>query len=148
MTKEKFIPYNNQKHSAHITELKHGFSVFDQVKAPQLAILGAKDMDNANFSMGISYIERPFYMIDHEQKHEYEQYLFLLGGDFSRLNEFDAEIEVGLEDKMNVISYPACIRVTPGLVYGPVNFTRVTKPIVWIHIVINPTTPVPPEHHH
>jgi hypothetical protein len=148
MTNKNFIPYNNQKRSEHITELKHGFSVFDQVKAPQLAILGAKDMDNARFSMGISYIDRPFNMIDHEQNHEYEQYLFLVGGDFSKLNEFDAEIEFGLEGRINTINYPACIRVTPGLVYGPVNFTRVTKPIVWIHIVINATTPVPPKKTH
>jgi hypothetical protein len=146
VTIEKFIPYNNQKHGKYIVELRHGFSIFDQVKAPQLATLGGKDMDNARFSIGFSYIVQPFMMVDQAQKYDYEQYLLFIGGDSSKLDEFDAEIEIGLEGKTNIINYPACIRVTPGLMYGPINITRVTRPVLWIHILINPTAPVPPVH--
>ncbi len=146
MTIKEFIPYNNQKHGKYIVELRHGFSIFEQVKAPQIATLGGKDMDNAKFSIGFSYIEQPFKMVDEAHKFDFEEYLFFIGGDSSKLNEFDAEIEIGLEGKTNIINYPACIHVIPGLMYGPINITRVTKPVVWIHIVINPTVPVPPGH--
>lgn len=142
---EKFIPYNNRKHGPYITELKHGFSIFEEVKAPQLAVLGSKDLDSADFTMGISYIDRPFDMVDEGQKHDFPQYYFILGGDFSRLDEFDAEIVFGLEGHLQTITYPSCIRVTPGLFYGPIRFTKIVKPVTLIHILISPTAPPPPK---
>jgi hypothetical protein len=142
MTEHKFIPYNNQKHGKYIVELRHGYSAFEFLKAPQLATLGGKDMDNAKFSIGFSYIDKPFKMINEGEKQDFEQYFFLVGGDSSKLNEFDAEIEFGLEGKTNKISYPACIRTIPGMKYGPVDIKKVTKPFLWIHIVISPTPAV------
>jgi hypothetical protein len=139
VAKEIFIPYNNQKHGKYIIELRHGFSVFEQIKAPQIACMGGKHMDGAKFCIGCSYIDKPFKMVDVAHKHTFEQYIFLLGGDSSNMGEFDAEIELGLENKINKINYPACIHVIPGTMHGPLIITKVNKPFVFIDIVINET---------
>jgi hypothetical protein len=144
VAKEKFIPYDNQKHGKYIVELRHGFSIFEEIKKPQIACMGERHMDGANFCIGISHIDKPFQMVDEAHKHDFDQYIFLLGADTTKLQDFDAEIEFGLAGKINKINYPACIHVIPGTMHGPLTITRVTKPFVFIDIVINPTPSVRP----
>lgn len=139
MADNKFIPFNNQRHGKYIVELKHGYSAFALLEAPQMVIMGAKDIDNANFGIGITYIDKPFKMINEGEKQDFEQYYLFIGGDSSKFGEFDADIEFGLEGKINKISYPACVRTIPGLVYGPLDIKKVNKPFVFMHIVISPT---------
>ena len=142
--KKEFIPYNNKKHGKYIVELGHGFSIFDEIKKPQMACMGGKDMDNANFCIGISHIDKPMLMVDESHKHDFEQFIIFLGGDTTKFQDFDAEIEFGLDNKINKITYPACIHVAPGLMHGPLNIKKVNKPFVFIDIVINSTPSVRP----
>ncbi len=145
MAKEAFVPYDNQKHGKYIVELRHGFSIFKEIKAPQVACLGEKNLDGANFCIGISYIDKPFKMVDEAHKHEFDQYIFLLGGDAANITDsFDAEIVFGLENKLNKINYPACIHVIPGTMHGPLEITKVNKPFIFMDIVLNPTPSVRP----
>ncbi len=142
--KEQFIPYNNQRHGKYIVELRHGFSIFEEIKKPQMACMGGKDMDNAKFCIGVSHIDKPMLMVDEAHKHDFEQFIIFLGGDTTKFQDFDAEIEFGLENKINKITYPACIHVAPGVMHGPLNIKKVNKPFVFIDIVINNTPSVRP----
>jgi hypothetical protein len=144
MPAKKFVPYDNQKHGKYIVELKHGFSVFEQIKAPQIAALGEKDLGGAKFCIGYSFIEAPFTMVDEAHKHDFDQYLFLLGGNSANIDDFDAEIEIGLENKINLINYAACIHIIPGTMHGPVIIKKVNKPFVFMDIVLNTVPSVRP----
>jgi len=139
MKDSKFVPFNNQKHGKYIVELRHGYSAFALLEAPQMVVMGAKHMDNANFGIGFTYIDKPFKMINEGEKQDFEQYYLFIGGDSSKFDDFDADIEFGLAGKINKISYPACVRTVPGLEYGPLDIKKVNKPFVFMHIVNSPT---------
>ncbi len=144
MPKKDFVPYDNQKHGKYIVELKRGFSIFKEITAPQLACMGDKHLDGAKFCIGVSYIDVPMKMVDESHKHDFEQYIFFLGGDSTKIDEFDAEIEFGLDEKINKITYPACIHIPSGTMHGPLDITKVKKPFVFIDIVLNNTPSVRP----
>ena len=71
----------NIKHGEYIVELQPGYSMYKQVTAPQVGAFGAKDLNNANFSLGYSFLTSPFLMVAEPHKHDFDQYLFFLGGD-------------------------------------------------------------------
>jgi hypothetical protein len=144
MAAEKFVPYNNQKHGKYIVELRHGFSIFEQIKRPQVACLGEKHMDGANFCVGVSYIDKPFKMVDEAHKHDFDQYIILLGGDAANIDDFDAEIHFGLDNKINKITYASVIHIIPGTMHGPLEIVKVNKPFIFMDIVLNPTPSVRP----
>jgi hypothetical protein len=144
MAKEEFIPYNNQKHGKYIVELRKGYSKFKEVTAPQLIAFGERHMDNANFCYGWSLLTKPFRMVDEAHKHDFEQFLIFMGGDNTKVDEFDAEIEIGLDNKINLITYACCIHIPGGTMHGPLIVKKVNKPCVFIDIVINPTPSVRP----
>jgi hypothetical protein len=145
MAKEAFKPFDNQKHGKHILELRHGFSIFEQITKPQIAAMGDKDLGGAKFCLGYSLVDKPMLMVAESHKHDFEQYIFFLGGDAADIaNSFDAEIEFGLDDKPNKINYPACIHIAPGTMHGPLDIKKVKKPFIFIDIVINNTPSVRP----
>ena len=135
MAKSNFVPYDNQKHGKYIVELRRGFSIFKQLTAPQFAALGDKDLGGAKFSIGCSYIDVPLQLFK-AHKDDFEQYYFFLGGDASKVDEFDAEIEFSLDNKKNTINYPACIHIPAGPILGPLDVIKVNKPFVFIHIML------------
>jgi hypothetical protein len=145
MPKDIFIPYNNQKHGKYIVELRHGFSIFKQIKSPQAVAMGDKHLDGAKFCFGYSYLDVPFKMVDEAHKHDFDQYIFLLGGNAANITDsFDAEVEIGLDNKINKITYPACIHIPAGTMHGPLEITKVNKPFIFIDIVLNITPSVRP----
>jgi hypothetical protein len=141
------MPIENVKHGKYIVELKPGYSIFKQVTAPQVGAFGKKDLNGANFSLGWSLLTQPFKMVAEAHKHDYDQYIFFMGGDPSKVDEFDAEIEFGVDNKMNLITYAACIHIPAGTMHGPLNVKKVNKPCMFIDIVMNTgpsVRPVPP----
>ncbi|MGD1118606.1 MAG: hypothetical protein ABR886_03895 [Dehalococcoidales bacterium] len=142
------MPVENVKHGKYVVELKPGHSIFKQVTAPQIGAFGTKDLNGASFSLGWSLLTEPFLMVAEAHKHDFDQYIFFMGGDPGKVDEFDAEIEFGVDNKMNVITYPACIRIPAGTMHGPLNVKKVNKPCMFIDIVMNTgpsVRPVPPD---
>lgn len=142
MAKDTFVPYDNKKHGKYIIELKKGYSIFKQVTAPQVVAFGERHMDGANFCFGWSLLTEPFTMVTDAHKHDFDQYIFLMGGDPNKVDEFDAEVEFGLDNKMNLLNYAACIHIPGGTMHGPLYVKKVNKPFMFIDIVINPTPSV------
>jgi hypothetical protein len=138
---------NNIKHGPHIVELKPGYSIFKQVVAPQIGAFGARDLNGVNFSLGWSLLTEPFLMVGDSHKHDFDQVIFLMGSNLNNVVEFDAEIEFSLDNKVNTITYPACIYIPGGLLHGPLNVKRVTKPLMFMDITLSPgpsIRPIPP----
>jgi hypothetical protein len=138
------MPIENIKHGKYIVEMKPGHSIFKEVTAAQLGAFGTKDLDGDNFCLGWSLLTQPFKMVGEAHKHDYDQYIFFMGGDPAKVNEFDAEIEFGVDNKMHTITYPACIRIPAGTMHGPLNVKKVNKPCMFIDIVLSPGPSVRP----
>jgi hypothetical protein len=141
------MPIENIKHGDYIVELKPGTSLYKEVTAPQAGAFGARDLNGMNISLGWSFLTEPFLMVADAHNHDFEQVIFFMGGDPNNIIDFDAEIEMGLGDKMEVITYPACIRIPVGLMHGPLNIKTVNKPLMCIDITLSPgpsIRPVPP----
>ncbi len=131
------MPIDNIKHGKFIVELKPGFSLYKQITAPQIGAFGAKDLNGANFSLGYSYLTEPFVMVEEAHKHDFDQVIFLLGGDPANVTDFDGEMVFGLDGKLNSITYPACVYIPKGTMHGPLNIKRVTKPLMFIDITLH-----------
>jgi hypothetical protein len=137
----------NIKHGEYIVELKPGYSMYKQVTAPQVGAFGAKDLNGADFSLGWSFLTAPFLMVADAHKHDFDQVIFFMGGDPNNVVDFDAEVEMTLGDTKYSITYPACVYIPKGLMHGPLNIKRVTKPFMFFDITISPgpsIRPVPP----
>jgi len=137
----------NIKHGKYVVELKPGFSLYKQVVAPQVGAFGARDLDGKNFSLGWSFLTQPFLMVAESHKHDFDQVIFFMGGDPNNVVDYDAEVEMGFDDEMMSVDYPACVYIPKGVMHGPLNIKRVTKPIMFIDITFSPgpsIRPVPP----
>ncbi|OGO20295.1 MAG: hypothetical protein A2Z15_09485 [Chloroflexi bacterium RBG_16_50_11] len=115
-------------------------SMFEQIKAPQILMLGEKNFNGAYFSMGWSYVTEPFLMVDEPHFHDYEQYIGFVGGNLNNMKDFDAEIELyfGEEGTKKVINCTTFVWVPKGLIHGPLKITRVKKPFLFVDIVLGP----------
>jgi hypothetical protein len=134
----------NVRRGKYIVELKPGFSLYKQITAPQFGAFGAKDLDGANFSLGWSYITRPFLMVDESHHHDFDQFIFVTGGDPNNILDFDAEIEVSLGGQFYIINYPHCIHLPAGTEHGHMRIVRVNKPFMFIDITISPGPSIRP----
>lgn len=131
------MPIENVKRGEHIVELKPGYSMYKQISAPQYGAFGAKDLNGANFSLGWSFLTAPFLMVAEAHKHDFDQIIFITGGDPKNVVDFDGEVEMGLDGTLYSVTYPACIYIPKGLMHGPLNVKRVTKPMMFTDITIS-----------
>jgi hypothetical protein len=135
------------KHGKYITELKTGYSLYKQVTAPQIGVFGQKDLDGFNFSLGWSFLTEPFLMVAEAHKHDFDQIILFFGGDPGNVGEFGGEVEMHLDGKKNIITYPACVLIPKGVMHGPLDIKKVTKPFMFIDITFSPgpsIRPLPP----
>ena len=139
----------NIKHGEYITELRNITSIYKQITAPQVATLGGRDLNGADFSLGWSYLTEPFLMVAEAHTHDFDQIIFFLGGDPASIGEFGAEVEMSLGEPLekHVINYTSCVYIPAGLMHCPLNVKTVNKPIMFIDITLSPGAsirPVPP----
>jgi len=141
------MPIENINRSEHIVELMPGYSLYKQITAPQVGAFGGRDLGGANFSLGWSFLTAPFLMVAESHKHDFDQVIFFMGGSPDNVVDFDAEIVFSLGDTSHIITYPACVYIPKGLMHGPLNIKRVTKPLMFVDITLSPgpsIRPVPP----
>jgi hypothetical protein len=92
----------------------------------------------ANFpaEQTIMTITEPFEMKARSHAHDYDQLLYFLGGNPTNFFDFSAEVEItlGEEDEKHLITTSAIVYVPEGMLHCPINFKRVDKPIMFMHI--------------
>ncbi|HUT68348.1 MAG TPA: hypothetical protein VMW86_07355 [Dehalococcoidales bacterium] len=100
---------------------------------------GARDYEGAEFSLRVHYITEPGVLVKEPHSHDFEQFYFFLGADFSNVKEFKAEVEfsLGEEVEKHVITVPTTVHVPIGMVHGPLNFKKVEKPIIFIDALLS-----------
>ena len=106
---------------------------------PRIIANGAQDFHGAEFSLRVHYITEPGILVKEPHAHDFEQFYFFIGADFTDVKEFRAEVEffLGEEVEKHVIDVPTTVHVPIGMVHGPVNFVKVEKPILFIDILLS-----------
>ncbi len=134
----------SKKHGKYITELKTGYSLYKQVTAPQIGVFGGKDLGGANFSLGWSFLTEPFIMVAEAHKHDFDQLILFFGGDPTHIGEFGGEVELHLEGRKQIITYPSAVFIPAGVMHGPLDIAKVNKPFMFIDITFSPGPSIRP----
>ncbi|MDR1330288.1 MAG: hypothetical protein LBK23_11885 [Oscillospiraceae bacterium] len=110
--------------------------------SPRGFFRGTTMMEKAHLYMDFTAVEKALPMEVPHTHHAVDEYLVFTGADMNNFFEFDAEVDVWLgEDperlEMFHITEPTIIRVPPKLYHCPVNFKRITKPIVFSAVYLD-----------
>lgn len=86
------------------------------------------------------YISQPVQIVDEPHYHDFDEFLVLTGGDPTYPDEFGAEVEISLgeEGEKSIINTPSIVCLPKGMKHGPVNFTKVDKPVIFCNIYLEP----------
>jgi hypothetical protein len=132
-------PMGHIKRGKYIQELKTRMSKYQQIEYPLFIVKGDPDLNGADFSMGHAYITKPLIMGGDAHSHDFDQVLFFLGGDPKNTTDFDAEIEIFLEDKYELVNGASFIHVPAGIMHCPLIVKKVNKPFVFIDVTLAPS---------
>ena len=90
---------------------------------------------NCNFAFVC--VSEPYLMPDPPHKHDFDEYLFFIGGNPTNMADFGAEIEIALgeEWEKNVITAPSIVYIPKGLQHCPVYVKKVDKPFLFGHVM-------------
>ena len=96
------------------------------------------DWGGGELSIDCIYIVRPHLMLTQPHQHEFAQYLSFFSADPDNPRDFGAEIEVSLgeEQEKHIITCPTSVYVPAGLHHGPLNFVKVTRPVLFLDIAV------------
>lgn len=85
-------------------------------------------------------IKEPFLMTAPIHAHDYDQLLCFIGGNPENIFDFGAEIEItlGEEGEKHIIDSTSIIYIPKGLLHCPIDFRKVEKPIIFMHICFSP----------
>lgn len=91
-----------------------------------------------SFSIDCTQKSKAHVMIPKPHHHAFDQYLCFFGSNPDKLKEFDAEIELclGEEQEKHIINSPTVVHVPAGLIHGPIVFTKVNKPVLFVDIAM------------
>ena len=82
----------------------------------------------------------PRMFMDKPHRHDFHQFFCFLGSDPEDIRKFDAEIEVclGEEGEKHVITTPTVLHIPPGLMHCPMEYKRVTQPVIHLDVFFAP----------
>jgi hypothetical protein len=101
---------------------------------PEFIYTGNKEY-NSDFTIMFLRITEPTLMEEYPHSHEFPMYLYFMSFDPYNMGELGAEIEIGLgpEREIHTFTTTTSIYIPAGMVHCPLNFKKVTKPILFIH---------------
>ena len=138
----------NIRRSKNILELGTALSKYKQIEYESWGVGGEKDLNGTKYCGGATLLTKPFVMVEETHTHDFDQFIYFVGGDPRDITDFDAEIEMtlGEDDKLvkHSIDFPVCIFIPAGMPHCPLNVKRVSKPITYMDIVLNPMGSVRP----
>jgi hypothetical protein len=108
--------------------------------APRVVFDSESGFEGTPFGFRYSYFTGPPFVLEEAHKHDYDQFLCFLGRP-DNARDFDAEVELSLGDEGEkyLIKKTTIVHIPPGLVHAPINFRRITKPVLLVNITLSPT---------
>ena len=108
---------------------------------PNASVSGTRHLGNkwggGYMSMDTVYVTHPHVMISQPHVHEFPQYLNFYSTNTKDAQDFDAEVEVTIEGEKHIIKKPASVYIPAGTHHGPVVFTKINKPLLFIDIALS-----------
>jgi hypothetical protein len=97
-----------------------------------------KSFGDGNFSIETVFIWEPRTLTDKPHRHEFPQYLCFFSATHGNARDFDAVVELSLgeEEEKQIITAPTVVYVPAGLDHGPLRFSRVEKPVLFIDVAL------------
>jgi hypothetical protein len=97
---------------------------------------GVKDWAGIQHRMNWQHITAPVLLQKESRSHNFDKFMCFLGADPKDSFDFGAEIELtmGKEAEKHVIDASTIICIPKGTAYGPLNFKKVTRPIIFCEI--------------
>lgn len=110
--------------------------------SPRGFFRGTTMMPKAHLYMDFTSVTKALPMEVPHTHHAVDEYLVFTGADLNNFWEFDAEVDVWIgEDperlELYTLTEPTVIRVPPKLYHCPVNFRRITKPIMFSAVYLD-----------
>jgi hypothetical protein len=83
-------------------------------------------------------ITEPTLMEEFPHSHDFDMYLYFMSFDPDNMGELGADIEIGLgpEREIHKITTSTTVYIPAGMIHCPLEFKKVTKPILFIHATI------------
>lgn len=106
---------------------------------PAINMVGERDF-HSDFSIIYLPVTKPVLMEKLAHKHDFDMYLTFLGFHPNGLKDLGGEIEMfmGEEQEKYIITAPTSIYIPKGLIHCPLNFKRIDKPVLLVHVTIAP----------
>jgi hypothetical protein len=123
------------------TKIKENSNIPDVVPGPQAYFRGESVLPGAGMNMGWQLITKPYTMELESHHHDVDEYFILLGAGLPDVvGSFDAEVELflGTEYEKHTITEATVLFIPRGLEHNPLDFKRVTKPILWSALHLAP----------
>ena len=104
---------------------------------PEFIYTGNKEY-KSNFTIMFLRITAPTLMEEYAHSHDFDMYLYFMSFDPDNMGELGAEIEIGLgpERELYQIKVPTTVYIPAGMIHCPLEFKKVTKPILFIHATL------------
>jgi hypothetical protein len=129
----------NVAREPNVIEFKPWKSIHDTITSPMITAWGSGDAPGSKLAIGFAYITAPDQLGGSTHSHaDFDQWIFLIGGDGRNFLEFDADCEMLLGDKVRKIDYSGYFYIPKGTPHCPLVIKRVGKPIIFIDARVNP----------
>jgi len=104
---------------------------------PEFVYTGDREY-GSNFTIMFLRITEPTLMEEYPHSHDFDMYLYFMSFDPESMGELGADIEIGLgaEREIHKITTPTTVYVPAGMIHCPLEFKKVTKPILFVHCTL------------
>jgi hypothetical protein len=92
----------------------------------------------SNFTIMFLRITAPTLMEEYPHSHDFDMYLYFMSYDADNMGDLGSDIEIGLgpEREIHKITTPTTVYIPAGMIHCPLEFKKVTKPILFIHCTL------------
>lgn len=113
-------------------------SPYPEITSPAVSYTGGKGGDDLTFDWNC--VARPLTVEAVPLTFERDRFLFFAGTNLDDFRQFGAQVHLSLgpEKTEVVIDQPTLVYIPHGLAYGPLSFTDVKAPVVWMDFSIAP----------
>ena len=126
-----------------MADTRYGKNILRQTKpgpaglaATPVALEGVNDWAGIHHRMSWHHIVRPTVLEVEPHSHDFDEFFCFATCDPANPIDFGAEVEVtmGKEAEKHIIDHSSIVCVPKGVVHGPINFKKVTRPVLFCDI--------------
>ena len=109
-------------------------------------LMANRQVLNYDFTVGHQFVRKPFKGDNPAHTHNFQEFLAWYGGNPDDPADFGGEVVLFIGEEMvkYVFTRPTIVSLPPGLVHGPLEITRVDRPIIQLEMMLPTPDGSPP----